>query len=262
VRKVRHGCPGNGCIEGEARVSAHVEPVSAPSHPIDRSVGYYAITLTVAEDGTTWWSSQSEWIGQGSRPMWEMRRSSRVNPDAMRQAWSTLGMGCLVVNDQRTLAEFWCAGGNALIAEPVVIDEMPYVLESDEFVAAPRGGRPRLVTSLPKHVLLYAPSKKLRMAVIQRDRFRCKVCGRSPSTSVDIELNVHHILPWGLGGTTEKANLVTLCHTCHSGLDPHYTLELFGLIDEPDPRTEVTAESELREHDEGVARYRERVAPS
>ena len=39
---------------------------------------------------------------------------------------------------------------------------------------------------------------------------------------VDIELHVHHIVPWGNGGITEIENLVTLCSTCHDGLDPHF----------------------------------------
>ena len=74
---------------------------------------------------------------------------------------------------------------------------------------------------LPKSKLTHAPTKKLRMEVLKRDRVRCLICGRSPANNVDVELHLHHVIPWGVGGLTEEINLVTLCHTCHSGLDPH-----------------------------------------
>jgi hypothetical protein len=33
-----------------------------------------------------------------------------------------------------------------------------------------------------------------------------------------------------MGGLTEIDNLITLCHTCHIGLDPHFELGLYGLM--------------------------------
>lgn len=36
---------------------------------------------------------------------------------------------------------------------------------------------------------------------------------------------------WKNGGLTEDDNLITLCHTCHKGLDPHEDFDLFELID-------------------------------
>ena len=38
------------------------------------------------------------------------------------------------------------------------------------------------------------------------------------------------MLPWGQGGITEEENLVTLCGTCHDGLEPHYETQLFDLL--------------------------------
>jgi|LSQX01.1.fsa_nt_gb hypothetical protein len=54
--------------------------------------------------------------------------------------------------------------------------------------------------------------QKKRLAIMQRDEFRCCFCGEDKIT-----LNVHHIEysktrnPWD----TEDNNLVTLCENCH-----------------------------------------------
>ena len=85
-------------------------------------------------------------------------------------------------------------------------------------------------TLLPRGALVRAPHPKHRMRILKRDNYRCRVCGRSPNDHVDLELHVHHIRPWALGGATEDGNLVTLCHTCHNGLDPQYDYSLFSLI--------------------------------
>jgi hypothetical protein len=49
----------------------------------------------------------------------------------------------------------------------------------------------------------------LRRAVAARDR-GCARCGRPPSWC-----EVHHIVPWEIGGETELGNCVMLCKTCH-----------------------------------------------
>lgn len=58
--------------------------------------------------------------------------------------------------------------------------------------------------------LLGAKWQRLRKEVLQRDGHQCANCG------VESELEVHHIVPVGQGGTNEKTNLLTLCSGCHS----------------------------------------------
>ncbi|WP_233899431.1 HNH endonuclease [Pseudonocardia dioxanivorans] len=57
------------------------------------------------------------------------------------------------------------------------------------------------------------------MHVLKRDGFRCVICGRRPRGHEDIELHVHHVLPWRFFDPTAEWNLATLCGTCHKGLD-------------------------------------------
>lgn len=57
----------------------------------------------------------------------------------------------------------------------------------------------------------------LRYRVLKRDSFRCVQCGRSPATTLGIELHVDHIVAFTNGGKTVEANLRTLCKECNLG---------------------------------------------
>ncbi len=89
------------------------------------------------------------------------------------------------------------------------------------------------------------------MKVLKRDDYRCKICGRRSSDHSDVELDVHHIWPWATGGITEEQNLITLCHTCHTGLAPHEELGLFDLLKE----SLASDHSSERELELGMLRY-------
>lgn len=61
------------------------------------------------------------------------------------------------------------------------------------------------------------PNLRLRFKVMQRDNFKCCLCGRSPATDPSIILVVDHIYPWSKGGETTYDNLQTLCEECNLG---------------------------------------------
>ena len=58
---------------------------------------------------------------------------------------------------------------------------------------------------------------RLRFKVMQRDSFKCCMCGRSPATTPGLELHIDHIKPWSKGGETIMENLQTLCQDCNLG---------------------------------------------
>jgi len=58
-------------------------------------------------------------------------------------------------------------------------------------------------------------SGKLRYKVMQRDNFKCILCGHGASDG--IKLHVDHIIPFSKGGKTIPENLQTLCHLCNCG---------------------------------------------
>ncbi len=58
---------------------------------------------------------------------------------------------------------------------------------------------------------------RLRFKVLKRDNFRCCFCGRSPATTLGLELHIDHIIPYSKGGETTLDNLQTLCKDCNLG---------------------------------------------
>jgi len=59
-----------------------------------------------------------------------------------------------------------------------------------------------------------AISKKLRLLILERDGYRCRLCGR---TAKETKLEVDHIKPIAKGGTDSLNNLWTLCIDCNRG---------------------------------------------
>lgn len=57
----------------------------------------------------------------------------------------------------------------------------------------------------------------MRYQIIQRDNFRCRLCGVSASESNYVKLEVDHIRPVKRWGTTTEDNLQTLCRQCNQG---------------------------------------------
>lgn len=96
------------------------------------------------------------------------------------------------------------------------------------------------------------------MQVLKRDGYRCVVRGRRPADHIDVELHVHHILPWEAHGPTAEQNLVTLCGTCHKGLDPHFEPLLRELARLPGSAGAVAGSSSR--YRASVSRYRDWIA--
>jgi hypothetical protein len=153
----------------------------------------------------------------------------------MLETWRRIEEPGLVVDDAADFAIFYAFGGHALVEKHVADSLVPEWIAPDVSICIGMSGFASPDT-LPASAMRRAPSPKCRMSIIQRDNYRCRVCGRSPNNHVDLELHVHHIRPWALGGVTEQSNLITLCHTCHNGLDPHFEFSLFKLL----PKREMT----------------------
>jgi len=59
-----------------------------------------------------------------------------------------------------------------------------------------------------------AISKKLRLLILERDGYRCCICGK---TAKETKLEVDHKVPVAKGGTDSLNNLWTLCIDCNRG---------------------------------------------
>lgn len=227
---------------------------------IDEGSTYYALTLTASHDGAVQWNTQTQFVGSGSKPMWEMRAASPVIPQNMRDLWGSIGQSSIVVNSERALVLFMRAGGNAVIAEPLFKEWFGKLLEPVECVPTRLGEGVRTRVAATPAQLQHAPSRKTRMEILKRDEFRCRACGQRPSEDANVILHVHHVRPFGQGGLTEMHNLLTLCQTCHTGLDPHFEFQLLSMV----PNGLVAPDFQVSTPDtdfaEGIRRYRDVVA--
>lgn len=211
----------------EARLDALRTP------PEDRDLEFYAITLTGDAEGKMSGTYFSEWVGWhdlGRRI--ELRRASIVQAGYASHL-ALAGISSIFVLSDEDVLTFLAAGGNGLVEKGLAEIYFPKVREP--FIAYPFG-RAGFVDEnvLEPGALNRAPTAKKRMKILNRDNRRCKICGRRPDDYVDLELNVHHIRPWKEGGVTDSSNLITLCDTCHDGLDPHFDVGLFDLVDQRD----------------------------
>ena len=58
---------------------------------------------------------------------------------------------------------------------------------------------------------------RIRFKVMQRDDFKCQICGASPAMQAGVLLHVDHIVPVAKGGQATMDNLQTLCQKCNLG---------------------------------------------
>lgn len=214
---------------------------------------YFAFTLTADRDQNVLVDTQSVWIGWDDlQRRREIRRPRTVRADFMQRYWSNTGQPYAIINKAHELPLFLICGGNALIEKGVAEGNIPEFLLPDVVVRhGPTGFRS--VTTFDPTAFKKAPTQKLRMKVLCRDGRRCRICGRNPDDHLDLELHVHHIRPWMNGGLTDPENLITLCQTCHKGLDPHEDATLFNYIRPPRGSHDLSLRETLLA---GITQYR------
>jgi len=209
--------------------------------PPDPTSSYFAITVFLLPNSKLSYSIHTHWVKYtDDKPRKEVRKASLVHSERWVQAIrETLGEPLMVVNSYADLQIFFQFGGNSLIEEKLAQRILPDWIGPREAVISGDGSF-IFADTLPTTAFHKVPTPKQRMCVIKRDEYRCRICGRKPTDHLDLELHVHHIRPWGMGGVTEEFNLITLCQTCHKGLDPHFEHSLNDLL----PKSENQIESE------------------
>lgn len=90
---------------------------------------------------------------------------------------------------------------------------------SDDFVLPDKSDKKILVGNSVEYKKENSRSVALsvRLDVLNRDKFRCVFCGKSPATDVGTILHIDHIIPFSKGGKSDLSNLQTLCFECNLG---------------------------------------------
>lgn len=214
---------------------------------------YFTVTLLADESGGLQWGVQTMWCGYtDSTPRREIRKGRLYRGEAQRAFYLEFGEPALLVNNEKDLSIWLAFGGHAVILDQIGLEHFPDLVGAHVSAQDSGGLGFRYIDGLPAGKLQHAPSKALRMQVLNRDGRRCLICGRSAAFYVDVELHVHHAVPWGHGGLTEIENLITLCKTCHDGLDPHYDLPLTKLLGEKYPKPRPKYLDELSNYQQWV----------
>jgi len=210
-------------ILAEIKRLSKIEPLENAS--------YYLLSLFANEDGKFHYHMISGWVGfTKDKPMREIRQASLVIPKTTIKLFKSIKQPVSVINNKEDLQFFiYVSGGNAIIEKNLARKYLKHLLKPQVNAFSFDEGFIN-IDSLPQKKLNRAADPKTRMKVIDRDKRRCKICGASPATNEHVELQLHHIFPYGMGGITDENNLITLCHTCHKGLDPHTDLSLFASI--------------------------------
>ncbi|MBU3154475.1 HNH endonuclease [Clostridium estertheticum] len=193
---------------------------------------YYDISISGTKEGKIKWLCQTQWVGfTDTKPIREIREAREVIPDKALKSYKNINEPAILVNEEEDIFLFMLFGGHAIIKKDLCRKFFENIITPSVAINNYDLGYTH-IDSIEKGSLQRAPSKKLRMKVLKRDNFKCRLCGRSPNNYVDLELHVHHIFPWSQGGLTGEKNLITLCKTCHDGLDPHLDPELFSYIED------------------------------
>lgn len=228
------------------------------SRPGDEEADYCSITL-VSPDGVSIVADVfTHWVGytvvDGRRH--EVREASVLDAGYSRRLYEAIGREVLFVSTPEQLAVFYALGGTALVEADLAREAFPDAIAPEVSVQDGLTGFRSLAVIDDELAFRRSTTPKRRMAVLNRDGRRCRICGRRPDDHEDLELRVHHVRPWAQGGLTEERNLVTLCHTCHNGLDPHFDAGLYAYSA---PETFQRPAGD-HEYHEGVTRYRALVA--
>jgi HNH endonuclease len=254
--------PKRSRTSSNEKTEARLRELVGEMRTIPSDGSWYALTLTATADGRREHSWYSGFAGfTKKRPRRELRAPSQVDPQKMAALWAELGMPCWVVRNRAHLALYIRFGGTCLVARDVAESALADWMQPLEVGVVAAVGPSKTIGMATPEELQHAPTPKLRAAILKRDDYRCLACGRRPATNPDIELHVHHVVPFSEGGLTTRSNLMTLCHTCHNGLDPHRELKMWELLAATEPVVFIPEpDEELRRYREGVKRHRELIS--
>ncbi|HFK5583432.1 HNH endonuclease [Elizabethkingia anophelis] len=192
---------------------------------------YYQFSIYSEENSKFSYTFMTNWCGNDeNNPLIEIREPSLIIPDIAIQLFKDIKEPLLVINNKHDFGYFMhLFGGNGLITKGLCELYLPELIKPKKNIKTYYGGYHN-IESIPKTKFNRAATPKLRMRILKRDNLRCKICGASPQNNEHVELHLHHITPHSQGGLTEEKNLITLCHTCHKGLEPHLDYSLYSLI--------------------------------
>lgn len=148
----------------------------------------------------------------------DIRRADLSKTVSARAHYKLLNYPLLCINNIEELSSFLRIGGHAIVKPAIIETNWNEILNPRIVVDTYEEGFIDYKTIEQSHKSRFARGK-LRMEIFERDNYCCKICGSSPDDGVHVKIEAHHIKPWEEGGISSPENLITLCKTCHEGID-------------------------------------------
>lgn len=179
---------------------------------------YYFISINQNDINKTYISFYSVWEKFSKEyPKCEIRTISKIDPEKLIFMFKKEKQLISIVDNEIALTSTLSLGGNLLISDKVMNKNWREILEPKIVVSTEDKGFLDY-SSISKNYLKRFAVGDFRMELFNRDNYQCRVCGLSPDDSPHVRLEIHHIKPWEEGGISVPENLITLCHTCHTGI--------------------------------------------
>lgn len=227
------------------------------TQPPIKSSDYYFITFLGSEDGKLEWHCYTRFERYTEeKPIREIRVPREIDPIKMIQLMTEIKEPAFIINSKEDLVFFMHLGGHAIIEKNLAEEAFPDIVKPAQMISIYPIGMEN-IENLSMENLNHFPTPKMRMKVLNRDKRKCRLCGRSPQDYEDLELQIHHIQPWAdYGGITQEENLITLCKPCHMGLDPHYDPSLFKYVERTAERVTRVMNRNKLSYEDGVKNFR------
>lgn len=213
-------------IDDMKRVSALLDKTTFSSHEYDLNGQYSSATFFIRFKS---WNNALESAGLVPFEVPSGKRISEYDVlEEIERIWILLGRQPTTTDIKNGISKYslhiferrfgtWRKALEFFVAYMNGEQEVEKPDENEEYIQLPNDIQERIEDEKLSHKTKRDINLRMRFLVMKRDNFKCCMCGRSPATTVCLELHIDHIVPWSKGGETVIDNLQTLCSDCNLG---------------------------------------------
>lgn len=185
--------------------------------PVNNS-DYYLVSIKRTSKQVSYASFFSIWNNKIHEGKYDERKIDLIIPKTAIKKFEEANQKVGIIDTASELTGALRLGGHFLIEGGLMQENWSEILKPKIVVSSHSQGLLEYDRIVKPYLRRYADGK-VRMEVLNRDKLKCRICGKSPDDERFLKLEIHHIKPWQEGGITEPSNLITLCHLCHEGVE-------------------------------------------
>jgi len=221
LRKIRnYDATAEDCIEDIASVATSLGKTVLTRSEYDRQ-GRFSSSLVERRCGS--WNAAIKRAGLTVSPLFHKRATDEQLFQNLEQLWESLGRQPRRNDFGRPLSQFSAETYRTRFGSlRKALEAFVASFDGDERQHSEEDIAETNIEMAPlpvprRHRTSRTITWRLRLLVMRRDDFKCRICGVSPAIRPGTVLVVDHIVPWDGGGETVMENLQTLCEPCNGG---------------------------------------------